>query len=565
MIDLRLLNLQEGDSQADVANKLNYNFNQIVNAGGGAYGQIGIGGAPGFAGLTGFTGPAGFQGSRGNFWFVESEFPATGSTGAKAGDYWVNLSNDCEVYLYNGSIWETQGFLISQSGVFEIAGSTTGLTSGPPSQAYVIALPTPSERTLVLTGASGPGVKNPQLSKVVLGNIGTSGYPLLEFSKYGYQNSSYFNSITPKIKWSSNTSASSENYGLKIEARGGLKFNTSYFSLVSNSSLTLNSTGITGSFSGSINYTAATGNFSFSSTNLSINSLNATWSNSGFTGPVSFSVANNNPDLINTGRNTMLIQNGITYNRQTSYTTGQNLFRVRYKPASTYSGYGPYINTARNLYTVDSDGNNKFSKKTSGYFPNPQTVSSYNNTSTFNWSAKTISGEYVYSVGAASSTTTNTNLMRHQIGEFFLPDVFTGGAGGTGGQALSIFVPNSASSSKTGYGYLVGVGETMTFRVNSTTTGYAFNAIILDAPTSSNNPTTTTTSYTGSTNKNIVLLGDLVEPAANSNVYADQFEINLLRLSTNRWIVYFKAWGGNLASYTSVDNGILCGTLTTQS
>ena len=27
MIDLRLINLQEGDSQSDVANKLNYNFN----------------------------------------------------------------------------------------------------------------------------------------------------------------------------------------------------------------------------------------------------------------------------------------------------------------------------------------------------------------------------------------------------------------------------------------------------------------------------------------------------------------------------------------------------------
>ena len=185
MIDLRLLNIQEGDSQADVTNKLNYNFNQIINAGDGAYGPVGIPGAVGSYGATGITGPAGFQGQRGNFWFVQETGPTAGVTG---GDYWIDLVNDCEVFewiesdgTYN---WVSQGFLLSQSGVFEIAASTTGLTSGYPTQAYTIALPSPFEKTLVLSGASGPNVKNPQLSKVMLETGGTTGFPLLEFSKY---------------------------------------------------------------------------------------------------------------------------------------------------------------------------------------------------------------------------------------------------------------------------------------------------------------------------------------------------------------------------------------------
>ncbi len=565
MIDLRLINLQEGDSQSDIANKLNYNFNQILSAGGGAYGPIGIDGAVGSFGLTGATGPVGFQGQRGNFWFVQSSEPQTGPTGATAGDYWVDLSNDCEVFQYtltSGSYsWVTQGFLLAQSGVFEIASSITGLTSGSPSQAYVIALPDPAEKTLILTGASGPSVKNPQLSKVIIGNGGTSGYPLLEFSKTDYQSDSSFNSRTPKIKWGSTATANSEAYGLALETRGGIDFNTSYFSL-SGLNIVFTTSGLTGSFSGDVNYTAATGDFEFSSANLSINAANSIWNTKGFTGPVRFSVTTDT-STINSGRNSLLLQDGITYNRTSNYVTGQNLLKVNYKGTSSYPGYGPYLYLDNNFYLADSDGNNKFAKKTSGYFPNPKTVSSYNNTGTYGWTGKITGSNYVYSVGAASSTTANTSLMRHQIGEFFHPDVFTGNPGVTGPQALSVFIPNSASSAKTGYGYLVQSGETMTFRVNSTSSGYGFNTIILDAP-NSNNPTSSFGTLASGAKKQAVLLGDLVDSGGDENVYADQFEFNIVRVnSLNEWKVYFKAWGGNIKNYTSTDGGILCGCVST--
>ncbi len=569
MIDLRLINLQEGDSQSDVANKLNYNFNQILSAGGGAYGPIGIGGAVGSFGLTGATGPAGFQGQRGNFWFVQTTEPQTGLTGATAGDYWVNLSNDCEVFQYtlnSGNYsWISQGFLLAQSGVFEIADSITGLTSGSPSQAYVIALPDPTEKTIVLTGASGPSVKNPQLSKVIIGNGGTSGYPLLEFSKTDYQSSSYFNSLTPKIKWGSATTSNAEAYGLSLETRGGIVFNTNYFSL-SGENIVFTSAGLTGSFSGDVNYTAATGDFQFSSSNLSINSANSIWRTTGFTGPVRFSVTTD-ASTINSGRNSLLLQDGITYTRTSNYITSQNLLKVNYKGTTSYSNYGPYLYSDNNFYLADSDGNNKFAKKTSGYFPNPKTVSSYNYTGSYTWTGKITSSNYIYSVGAATSTTNNTALMRHQIGEFFHPDVVTGNAGGTGGQALCIFIPNSSSSTRNGYGYLTDNQQSMTFRVNTTSSGYAFNAIILDAPPISNDPNSSFVFSTGF-KKNAVLLGDLVDPVANEDVYADQFEFNIVRMPstylTGREIkVYFKAWGGIIKNYTATDNGILCGCVST--
>jgi len=565
MIDLRLLNIQEGDSQADIANKLNYNFNQIINAGDGAYGSVGIPGAVGSYGATGITGPAGFQGQRGNFWFVQETGPTSGVTG---GDYWVDLASDCEVFEWIESdgtySWVSQGFLLSQSGVFEIAASTTGLTSGYPTQAYTIALPSPFEKTLVLSGASGPNVKNPQLSKVMLETGGTTGFPLLEFSKYEYQSNSPFNSLTPKIKWYTTNTGSSDAYGLNFEARGGLGFNVANFNGVAYNEVRFTDntigSGITGAFSSDLNYYAATGDFRIGTT-LSINSVNAVWNNVGFTGPVSFS-ATTGVDRVNSGRNTLMVQNGITYNRTTSYITGQNLLSVKYSGSSSYSEYGPYLASPNNFYLADSDGNNKFAKKTSGYFPNPKTVSGNNNTGTYTWTAGITGTQNVYSVGAATSTTSNVDLMRHQIGEFFHPDLDTGGE--VERQALSIFIPNSASTAKTGYGYLVSAGESMTFRVNTTSSGYGFNAIILDAP-NSNNPTSTFTFSSGA-KKDAVLLGDLVQAGGNQDTYADQFEFTIVRVnSLNEWKVYFKAWGGNIKNYTSSDSAILCGCVSTTS
>jgi hypothetical protein len=148
--------------------------------------------------------------------------------------------------------------------------------------------------------------------------------------------------------------------------------------------------------------------------------------------------------------------------------------------------------------------------------------------------------------------------MRHQIGEFFHPDIDT--AGEVAKQGLAIFVPNPASN-KTGYGYLVDNNQSMTFRVNTTSSGYGFNAVILDAP--SNNTPSSIFIFTTSTVKNAVLLGDLVT-GGDEDTYADQFEFSIVRTGT-ALKVYFKAWGGNLKDYTTNDSAIVCGCVSTTS
>ena len=182
MIDLKLLNLNYGDSQKDFSSKLNYNFSQILAAGEGAYGTIGDDGPIGANGDLGVTGPYGDQGFRGSVWFVQDSEPTSGVTGD---DYWVDILNGFEVYKYTYSLgtysWVSQGFTLSQNGVFTLATAQTGLTSGNPNLAYVQGLFRPEKRTLVLTDQMQDNVKNPQLSKVLIGNpgVGASGtYPL---------------------------------------------------------------------------------------------------------------------------------------------------------------------------------------------------------------------------------------------------------------------------------------------------------------------------------------------------------------------------------------------------
>ena len=155
--------------------------------------------------------------------------------------------------------------------------------------------------------------------------------------------------------------------------------------------------------------------------------------------------------------------------------------------------------------------------------------------------------------------------MRHQIGEFFHPDIV--GASG-GNQALAVFIPNQLTSSKDGYGYLAGNQQSMTFRVNTASSGYGFNSIILDAPSFTNNPTPFVNLGSGS-KRNAVLLGELIS-GGDENTYADQFEFSIVRMPSNYATgsdlkVYFKAWGGNLKNYTTNDSAILCGCVSTTS
>ena len=95
MPSLNILNLNSGDTQEDIRNKINSNFDSLVANGGGPQGQQGEPGPQGPIGLAGPKGDSGQQGTRGTTWSVQATAPLGGSGNpVLTGDYWVNTSNN---------------------------------------------------------------------------------------------------------------------------------------------------------------------------------------------------------------------------------------------------------------------------------------------------------------------------------------------------------------------------------------------------------------------------------------------------------------------------------------
>ena len=89
MPKINILNIQPGDNQIILIDKINYNFDQILTAGGGpqgSQGQIGLTGPIGPQGIQGPAGPGGTQGSR---WFVQNDAPTSSLGGVEGGNPWL--------------------------------------------------------------------------------------------------------------------------------------------------------------------------------------------------------------------------------------------------------------------------------------------------------------------------------------------------------------------------------------------------------------------------------------------------------------------------------------------
>ena len=82
MPKINLLNILSGDSQTILIDKVNYNFDQILTAGGGPQGSQGIRGATGPIGPQGIQGPTGPQGLRCARWYVQPVAPSALTVGS---------------------------------------------------------------------------------------------------------------------------------------------------------------------------------------------------------------------------------------------------------------------------------------------------------------------------------------------------------------------------------------------------------------------------------------------------------------------------------------------------
>jgi hypothetical protein len=100
MPTLTILSLNAGDTQQDIINKINANFDSLVLNGGGPQGQQGDQGEPGSIGSAGPKGDPGQQGTRGNRWFVQASQPLGGTTNPILnGDYWVDTITNNVILL----------------------------------------------------------------------------------------------------------------------------------------------------------------------------------------------------------------------------------------------------------------------------------------------------------------------------------------------------------------------------------------------------------------------------------------------------------------------------------
>jgi hypothetical protein len=114
------------DTISQMADKVNYNFDQLLQNGGGPAGPQGPQGPFGPTGPQGVTGPQGIRGSK---WFQGGSFP---SSGVNSGDLF--LENSGLVYEYNGTSWVSTGIDLTGTGTIwdQIDGSSTSVSTSIP-------------------------------------------------------------------------------------------------------------------------------------------------------------------------------------------------------------------------------------------------------------------------------------------------------------------------------------------------------------------------------------------------------------------------------------------------
>jgi len=140
MPQINILNILQGDNQSTIVDKINYNYDQILSAGGGPQGQQGLIGPTGSVGPQGPQGVQGVQGPSGTKWFVQDSPPAISNivgsnpwTFPTLGDYWLDPdSANQEVYVLSATGWVDTGYGLNAGELFQkvtpidIVGGATG-------------------------------------------------------------------------------------------------------------------------------------------------------------------------------------------------------------------------------------------------------------------------------------------------------------------------------------------------------------------------------------------------------------------------------------------------------
>ncbi len=292
--NIRFINYSDGQDLA--IDKINNNFDEIVESHGGSVGETGPSGDRGAIGSNGPIGSTGNDGPRGTRWFIQDLAPSSpfGSGNSVVyGDYWVN-NTDSQIYQFGPSGWIDSGYSLSSSGnIFNDVDSY--FTSGGTGISVKFDQPTPENCTFIISDRSPEsGIINEKLAKFLI-STDSAGDPsaLLEFMKSDLILANPGNyALHPTFSWSS--SAPTDN-GLKFDvpggsllvgASGGFSSSSQNFDVSTGSGIDINYGATSGSgisATGGIkmqSLTPAIGNFNIISDNISITGGHASFKSS---------------------------------------------------------------------------------------------------------------------------------------------------------------------------------------------------------------------------------------------------------------------------------------------
>ena len=487
MPNLTIINLNPGDTQEDLINKINQNFDAIVANGGGPQGADGNQGDQGPVGPEGPIGDTGVPGERGTKWFLSNIAPET-QTGFNGtvlvGDYWVKTasSDNKEVYVYTSGGWSDTGQSLQAQDVFVTLTGITGPTT-PLRNAIVQSSSTPENNTFVLSDAPVTVANaNPTYSKFLIATNSTNGFPLLEFAKSNYATGGvpsdynkhpYFtwkNPATPDyaIKFISPSDSldilSSKNLNLQ-STNGDITVSGLTAILTGNTSMSFTTSGLLSLNSGTSNLI------------ISSNQFNLSGSSASFTVPIRVDApfsGSSMASFVNTRTG-----GGISVNL--TGTPSPSRFLANF---STIDRNNPQVLPSK--FSVRSDGKIKFDKTLYAYSTNTR-----GGTGDYQ-----VSNKFYNIVGP--SVITNGNIAM----------VNFAGNGATGAGIAIPLIPGP-----TGFSDIIGVGESYQMNIFSSTASNTLSGISLT--------TNGTSSLTAGTF------------TATSSV-----SVNIVRLASS-WIVYY--------------------------
>jgi hypothetical protein len=275
MPNTNIQGLNYSDSQNEIVNKLNNNFDELIELHGGVQGNIGPTGGDGPIGLAGINGNSGITGPRGSRWFVRSSQPGGTGTYAVEGDYWLEVSTS-KIYIFTDSGWQYTGYTLSSQNILfrdvtytSIGGSSgTAITedqASPSLYTFVIGDQSPEESPLI----------NKELSKFEIStDTSVNSGPILEFSKSDIEDGSISDySSHPVFSWGNSSSSNSDlnldvlGGKFSIGGSGGIEISASNINLDSPAGITFDGTYIVQA-TGGINLNFPSGTTTILSQNL---------------------------------------------------------------------------------------------------------------------------------------------------------------------------------------------------------------------------------------------------------------------------------------------------------